>query len=400
VLLLASFAGCSSGGSLDDGLNRVTDGYRFNLTAWEVGTFSTDLTGMLTPGIKAQEDDIPAVLEYFSLAERIGTLETEIELTEAGIYQQDPAPLQAELESIREQSQVLEDRVEVILERQIREMLSEMGIYNPLDSVLSLQIGFPPMNFALEKPPQLLVISPRDSIESTRTIMLRSDITLDEAEAIEDAAAELGVSALVVHLGGIATYPSFVDNSSSLRFALDTAAEEWLHQYLTFRPLGFIYALDIAGVSQNYSVSVMNETLASMTAKEIGQAVYDKYYAAYEAPVAASTATASDAPAFDFNAAMRNLRLTVDDMLSRGMVEQAEAYMEQQQQYILDNGYYIRKLNQAYFAFYGSYADSPGSVDPIGEQMRELRSKSASLADFFKQVSTMTSPDQLAESLG
>jgi len=97
---------------------------------------------------------------------------------------------------------------------------------------------------------------------------------------------------------------------------------------------------------------------------------------------------------------MRNIRLAVDDMLSRGEVEQAEAYMEQQRQYILDNGYYIRKLNQAYFAFYGSYADSPGSVDPIGDQMQKLRSQSASLADFFRQASAMTSPDQLAEAVG
>jgi len=47
------------------------------------------------------------------------------------------------------------------------------------------------------------------------------------------------------------------------------------------------------------------------------------------------------------------------------------------------NGYYIRKLNQAYFAFYGAYADVPGGPageDPVGPAVRALRSQSQSPA--------------------
>ena len=57
------------------------------------------------------------------------------------------------------------------------------------------------------------------------------------------------------------------------------------------------------------------------------------------------------------------------DLEKAGQTDQAQAkivaaedYMEQQRRYINSNGYGIRKLNQAYFAFYGAYADSPGAM--------------------------------------
>ncbi|GAI83609.1 unnamed protein product, partial [marine sediment metagenome] len=62
-------------------------------------------------------------------------------------------------------------------------------------------------------------------------------------------------------------------------------------------------------------------------------------------------------------------------------------------------GYYIRKLNQAYFAFHGAYADQPTSIDPIGVELRELRNKSASLKDFLETVSDMTSRQELSDAL-
>ena len=77
---------------------------------------------------------------------------------------------------------------------------------------------------------------------------------------------------------------------------------------------------------------------------------------------------------------------------------EAEAYMEQRRQFFFDNGYAIRKLNQAYFAFYGAYADVPGGAageDPVGPAVRALRAKSASLTDFLKTISQMDSFQQL-----
>ena len=67
-----------------------------------------------------------------------------------------------------------------------------------------------------------------------------------------------------------------------------------------------------------------------------------------------------------------------------------------------NNGYLIRKINQAYFAFHGAYADQPGGAageDPVGPAVRELRAQSASLADFLKRIAWMTSFEQLQEAV-
>jgi hypothetical protein len=76
--------------------------------------------------------------------------------------------------------------------------------------------------------------------------------------------------------------------------------------------------------------------------------------------------------------------------------------MEQRRQFFWDNGYAIRKLNQAYFAFYGSYADVPGGAageDPVGPAVRDLRRRSQSLADFLHSMSAFTSFEQLQAKL-
>ena len=103
--------------------------------------------------------------------------------------------------------------------------------------------------------------------------------------------------------------------------------------------------------------------------------------------------TPASAPAtgFDSNAALRQTRQQVDALLAAGQIDQAEQYMNQQQQYLASQGYYIRKLNQAYFAFYGTYADSPTSIDPTGAKIKALRDHSLSIKDF---LDTGSGPDQ------
>ena len=199
----------------------------------------------------------------------------------------------------------------------------------------------------------------------------------------------------MVRLGGIATYPTLINSEASLRSIIDTTAEEWLHQYLAFKPLGFRYLLDLTGLSRNYEIATMNETLASMVSKEISSIIYEKYYAQCENGDHNQVAE----PEFDYNQEMRDIRRAVDEYLARGEIEQAEEFMEQKQQYLASKGYYIRKLNQAYFAFYGTYADSPTSIDPIGVELRTLREQTASLGDFINTVATMTSHNDLINSI-
>jgi hypothetical protein len=71
--------------------------------------------------------------------------------------------------------------------------------------------------------------------------------------------------------------------------------------------------------------------------------------------------------------------------------------MEEKRLQLASHGYYIRKLNQAYFAFYGTYASSPGSVSPIGSGLKALRQKSDSLKSFVEQISSMTDADEIIE---
>jgi hypothetical protein len=95
---------------------------------------------------------------------------------------------------------------------------------------------------------------------------------------------------------------------------------------------------------------------------------------------------------------MHITRVQVDDMLAAGKITQAEQYMNQRRVVFWDNGYQIRRLNQAYFAFNGAYADEPGGAagnDPVGPAVRKLRQESPSLAQFLNRISWMTSFDQL-----
>ncbi|GAI75463.1 unnamed protein product [marine sediment metagenome] len=96
---------------------------------------------------------------------------------------------------------------------------------------------------------------------------------------------------------------------------------------------------------------------------------------------------------------MREIRKMVDKYLARGEIEQAEEFMKQKRQYLDSMGHYIRKLNQAYFAFHGTYADRPTSISPIGLELKELRSQSASLKDFLNAVAIMTSRQDLRDSI-
>ena len=65
--------------------------------------------------------------------------------------------------------------------------------------------------------------------------------------------------------------------------------------------------------------------------------------------------------------------------------------MEARRVVFVQNGYAIRKLNQAYFAFYGAYNADPGGSpasgrDPIGPAVQALRKRSPSLHDFIDRI--------------
>ena len=396
-LLLVSLlgAGCTPDRDFDSRLGSIVKPYRFSIVKWEFKTITSEAKQWLFGKHERNDGQTDIVAEYFLLVERIKSLESEITTINADNEQGDLASIEAELNRLQEQRMALAGKVERIITRQIKEALAQEGIFNPVDKHIGLKGSFPPLDFRLEKPPHLLVISPRDRIESMREITLQQNLSLEEMKSIEARVDKLGVSSLVVELGGLgATYPTFVVNNTGLRFTIDTATEEWLHQYLAFKPLGFLYLLDLTGVSRNYEIATINETRASMVSKEIGAIVCQKYY--YENDAHQKQLVE---PKFDFNREMREIRRAVDKYLAQGEIERAEEFMELKRQYLVSMGYQIRKLNQAYFAFHGTYADSPTSISPIGVELKKLRAQSDSLKDFLNTVAGMTSRQELSDSI-
>ena len=74
--------------------------------------------------------------------------------------------------------------------------------------------------------------------------------------------------------------------------------------------------------------------------------------------------------------------------------------MEARRLAFVAEGYAIRKLNQAYFAFHGAYATTGAAgVSVIGEQALELRRRSSSLAEFLRAAAEFTSAEDLADYL-
>jgi hypothetical protein len=64
-----------------------------------------------------------------------------------------------------------------------------------------------------------------------------------------------------------------------------------------------------------------------------------------------------------------------------------------------DGGYRVRRINQAYFAWYGTYAARPDSVDPLGPQVRELRARAGSLPRFLELIRAATTREDVARLL-
>jgi hypothetical protein len=274
------------------------------------------------------------------------------------------------------------DTVTRTLDADIERALAQQGI-----------AAVPPVRSRFEQPPLLLVVSPRERILYSDRLLLQPAMDLAEIEELENGIRETGLSALVVKIGGFgAAYPAVVSPSLPMKSMVEAAVEEWAHQYLALRPLGFLYLLDCLGFAQDPGVITMNETLAGMIADEIGSIVYSSY-----AESAALQQNSRTDDGFDFAAEMRTTRRQVDGLLAAGEVEQAETYMNERRAFFESHGYHIRKLNQAYFAFHGIYGQDPGSAGPIYAQMTRLREASGSLSGFVDRVSAMTGPAALQE---
>jgi len=339
-------------------------------------------------------DVVQEVRGYFTLVAEIDRLNSAIQEARArGESPGEIALLEEERETWGRERQRAEDLVENILRHQVEEMLIEEGIAFDLP-LLGRQV-FPPVEFEFQGSPLLLVISRRERIETLERISLVPTLRLAEVEELERRTDELGVSSLVVPTGGMGSYPPIIPETSPLPSVIGGVIHEWVHNYLYFYPLGQHY-------NDSQELITMNETVASLVEEELSLLLEERYYPEIYAQRIEASREAEERVeprGFDFNAFMRETRLKVDELLAVGKVEEAEAYMEERRKGLVEKGYYIRKLNQAYFAFYGSYATAPTSVSPIGGQLKEMRERSPTLAHFLRAVAQMRSYQDLLDRL-
>ncbi len=389
-----------------DQVRSYTRAIEFDYPTWVWNAFwsKVDQSTINAPYAFERGSNKQIVFEYLRTTDQLNQTEFQIEKIFADPNIIDKASTSAYLRAQRDQLTArqasLAPFAESILQSQVNSALAELGLTTGGQTI-------PPLLYRSSPTPLALIVSPRDHIEQTTNISILPSITLDQQIKLEDDVAKsLNVSTLIVPIGGIGVYPTMVMETTDLPWMLTVIAHEWTHNYLNLRPLGLNY-------STTPELRTMNETTASISGDEVGLLVLKKYYP----ELLASSPTLSllqsniayrpsnrlaDTTPFDYRAEMHTTRVKADELLAQGKIEEAEKYMEQRRLLFWENGYLIRKLNQAFFAFHGAYADVPGGAageDPVGPAVRALREQSDSLADFINTIGWMTSFDQLQKAI-
>ncbi|MBI2858757.1 MAG: hypothetical protein HYX90_06740 [Chloroflexi bacterium] len=361
LVILSSAGVILASRSGHDPVSALTRQHTFSVLQWESDLllrFGPSWSGKAHPGLAAERPT--EVLQFFGYDRAIERLKAAAE-----------SPGMVEQES-----------VQTVIRDQISEALDEQGLSK---RVLTSRVVFPPVKFKFTNAPNLLVVSPRDRIYLSQTVLLDPNLSEEQILKLESDVENLGLSSVIERIGGLALYPSMVPENGDLRYILETVAHEWFHQYLFLRPLGRAYW-------SSYDMTIINETVTEMAGKEIGDSVYQRYYAAAKPP---QVIIPLPRGSIDYGKEMRSTRLEADRLLGQGRIDDAEQFMQQRREFLEDHGYHVRKLNQAYFAFHGSYGDDPGAVSPLPGKIRELRERSGPLVAFVNKVSRVTKPEDL-----
>lgn len=395
MLLLVLRGSPTTGESTTDRVRRYTRLVEFEFLGWtadaaavRLRSFASGATGYLD-----ELERIELVRSTLSLIEQELQLQSELtRLYGDPSVDEDSAQiddLRSQWAKASDQRQALQPLAEAVLAEQTTVIIDELGL-------TVAGAAAPPVGFRFTELPYALIVSPRDVIRQDANIQLETDLQIGERVALEQQVERaLGVSALIVPVGGIGTYPTMIQKTGHLPWVTEVIAHEWIHNFLIPTPLGLNY-------ETSAELRTMNETTASLMGREIGRRVLERYYPQDlpAEPIGGEQRppSATEPPAFDFRVEMRITRERVDELLAAGLVEEAEEYMEQRRLEFWDEGFLIRRLNQAYFAFHGSYADQPGGAageDPVGAAVRELWDRADSPAAFLLLMAGMDNPSDL-----
>ncbi len=387
-----------------DRIQILAGDYGFDFGSWTLDAVWIKLaqSSLGAPRYLPRLDQHLIVLQYLKLVDDIEHTQNDINLIYADPSVQDregaSADLRQKLADLSRKQDALAPFAESVLQQQVTDVLNDLGLTEGGQPIPWVLYHITPL-------PQDLIVSSRNKIEQITSYQLEPDLTVKQAASLETTVDQnLDVSSLVVPIGGLATYPTMVMRTTALDWLASTVSHEWVHLYLGQRPLGLNY-------ETTAQLRTMNETTASIAGNEIGEIIMKRYYpersqldqAALQLVSYLTKRASPDEPPFDYRAEMHETRVTADALLADGKIDQAEAYMEQRRQVFWDHGYAIRKLNQAFFAFYGAYADTPGGPageDPVGPAVRALRERSPSLKAFLERIAQMSSFDELQQAVG
>ncbi len=370
--------------------------YLFSFVGYEISTLPDKWVHWifeLRPGHRPQrEERLAMVDEYLLTVRRLHKEEARIEgLLESrsaipGTSASKVSSISTEyLDELKATRNRLRPEAEEALEAEISAVLVEQGFG------MALGLIWPPVDIRLDSTPTLLVTSPRDEIRLQGTVVMQTGLRPFEKDELErEIEEEHDVSALVVNLGGIGTYPALVLDRNTLRTVARVAAHEWLHNHWFFKPLGWNY-LDSA------VMTTLNETAADLAGREIGDMAFERMGGDLdEMSFSFQSSQAANPQIAEF---LRETRHRADELLAEGRVEEAEQYMRERQWRLRLGGYGIRKLNQAFFAFFNQYGESAASVSPIGGEVRELRELLPDVGTFSRVISEVSSYEEFLEVL-
>lgn len=368
-------------------------GYGYNLTSFEVRHFPAKWVHRIysaLPWTNIDESDRQAHLErYQALAGELRSARNDLKFAQARGDSAAASVAQSHVDSLIQERNAIRDAVEELLEAAISTELIALGLNKNGDFI------WPPVDFRIDDTPHVLVTSPRDIIQRDSVRILKPDITENEKDRMETQifnSADL--SAVILSTGGLASFPNLVPSDYSLQTLLEVSVHEWLHAYLIFHPLGRSYW-------SGGDMTSLNETLANLVGKEIGRTVYNRITGEsveiLEPPYMPEHE--EDPGKFDVREFMYETRNLTDELLEQGEIEKAEAYMENRRLELVENGHNIRKLNQAYFAFHGLYADGPSSTSPLARQIWELRQQSTDAGQLVKTLQAISNYDEFLKLL-
>lgn len=386
-------------------VQRVALPYRYSISEWELRNFPDKWVHLLWTKlfgqVKSEAERLAELERYFDLGRDLLGADYALDRAMSGPSSEGVAALQEEVERLAGERSALRDSVEETIESALSTAIREAGLSGWESFV------FPPVDIRLAGPPIVLLTSPRDRIERQHEVLMEPDISLVVRERLEDRLMEEeDVAAISIQVGGLAAYPASVLNTIPLEDTFRVGAHEWMHHYMAFRPLG-------QKMFTSSEMVTLNETLADIVGREIGDAARELLSAPSLNLSPRGGETEGDAapqPApesglhgrdehFGYREEMHETRLRVDELLAEGKVGEAEQYMEERRLEFVQNGYPIRRLNQAYFAFHGTYAESAASSSPIAGQLHRFRELMPNLRTFVSEMGGISSYAHFLERL-